>query len=370
MQADSLPTSGLKVQHVTSISWLAKATDAEVEGLSVGSKNLTFIPKKSPAQLAGREFHIKAESDAASALLILQAMTPYLLFAANDAGDPIALHIDGGTNVDWSLSYEYFDQILMPTLEERFGLKIERQLDIRGWSLGAASRGSITLKIYPVARGQTLKYTPPKKYTFPKSYDVAAVDVSIITPASSHPQLQSQLVQDLGALYPDADVQFKLTQDSGSDSRWSVLLVAHSVDGIRWGKDILRSMPKKTKSRDTFIKQLSSKLCRELHDEVSLGGQVDEHLQDQVVALQALCEGYSSFPRGDGPGESDSEAELVGQIDNLSLKGSRVRREKTNEPFGHGTGHTQTARWVVSQLLPKAEFYNKGDFVKGAGFSL
>lgn len=357
------------MQHVTSISWLAQVTDADVEGLSVGSKNLTFIPKKSPTQLAGREFHIKAESDAASALLILQAMTPYLLFAANDAGDPITLHIDGGTNVDWSLSYEYFDQVLMPTLEERFGLKIERHLDVRGWSLGPASRGSITLKIHPVPKGQTLKYTPPNKYTFPTSYDVSTIDVNIIAPISFHAQLQSQLVNDLGALYPEADVQFKLTEGSGSDARWSVLLVAHSPDGIRWGKDVLRSMPKRI-SREVFIKKLSSLVCRELYDEISLCGQVDEHLQDQVIALQALCEGYSSFPRGDHPVDSNSEADLVGQIDSLSLEGSRVRREKTHEPFGHGSGHTQTARWVASQLLPKAEFYNKGDLVKGIGFSL
>ena len=155
------------MQHVTSISWLAKVTEAQVDGLSVGSKNLTFIPKKSPAQLSQREFHIKADSASASTLLVLQALTPYLLFAANDAGDPINLHIDGGTNVDWSLSYEYFDQILVPTMEERCGIKIERRLDVRGWSLGPSSRGSIILKIHPVPKGQTLKYTPPKKLTYP-----------------------------------------------------------------------------------------------------------------------------------------------------------------------------------------------------------
>ena len=297
-------------------------------------------------------------------------MTPYLLFAANDAGDPIILHIDGGTNVDWSLSYEYFDQILVPTMEERFGIKIERRLDVRGWSLGPSSRGSIILKIHPVPKGQTLKYTPPKKLTYPESYEVASIDVNIITPSNTHSLLQSQLVKDILTFYPDADVQFKVVEDSGSDARWSVLLVAHSVDGIRWGKDVLCSTPRNTKSRDNFVKKLSSTLCQELHNEISLGGQVDEYLQDQVVTLQALCEGYSSLPRREYPEDSQPEAELAGRIDKLTLKGNGIRREKTHKPFGHGSGHTQTARWVVSQLLPKAEFYNKGDFIKGVGFSL
>lgn len=358
---------GLKAQHVTAISWLAKVTGAEVDGLSVGSKTLSFIPKKSPTQLSQREFHIKADSSSASTLLVLQALTPYLLFAANDAGDPIILHIEGGTNVDWSLSYEYFDQVLAPTLEERFGLKIERHLDVRGWSLGPSSRGSITLKVHPVPKGQMIKYNPPKKnLSYPKSYDVASVDVNMITPSNTHSMLQSQLVKDIGAIYPDADVQFKVVEDSGSDARWSVLLVAHSVDGIRWGRDVLCSMPRNTKSRDSFVKKLSSSLCQALHGEVCLGGQVDEYLQDQVVMILALCEGYSSFPRGERPEHAESEAEL----DKLTLQGSRIRREQTHEPFGHGSSHTQTARWVVSQMLPKAEFYNKGDMVKGVGFSL
>ncbi|POR33711.1 RNA 3'-terminal phosphate cyclase [Tolypocladium paradoxum] len=358
---------GLKSQHVTSITWLAHVTDAHVEGLHVGSKTLTFIPRRRPTELAQRRFSISADSGAASSLLVLQAILPFVLFASNDAGEPVELEISGGTNAAWSLSFEYFDQVLMPTLEERFGISVERELRKRGWSLGPQSRGSLWLRFHPVPKTQQLQHSLPPKYTFPDSYNVKSIDVSIIVPRASHEKLQGELVKGLGVLFPDADVHLKLSEDSGDDARWSILLVAHSSAGIRWARDVLCSMSKRTKSRGTFIAQVSNALCKELYEEVSLGGTVDEHLQDQVISFQALAEGLSSFPRGDHPTEVGA---LADGVDGLDISNGRMRREKTHEPFGHGSSHTQTARWVASELLPRVEFYNKGDFVKGIGYSL
>lgn len=263
---------GLKVQHVTSIQWLADVTGADVEGLSVGSKTLTFVPKKGPTQLTGRSFEIKAETDAASALLILQAIFPFVLFASNEKGEPLSITIHGGTNVQWSLSYEYFDQVLMPALEERFAIRIERKLNERSWNTGRASPGSITLTIYPVPKGGKLHYCPLKRCVYPASYDIKTVNISMIVPSHSHEQLQNQLFRNLGELYPDAGLQLKLVEDSGSDSKWNLLLVAESHGGIRWATDVLRGMPKKMKLPDTFVKQVASSVCRHLDEEISLGG--------------------------------------------------------------------------------------------------
>jgi RNA 3'-terminal phosphate cyclase (ATP) len=373
-----LVSLGLKNQHVAAIEWLAQVTEADVEGLSVGSKTVTFIPRRPPTELFQRNISIRTVSGAASTMLVLQAMLPFLLFASNDANEPVVVELSGGTNVAFSPSYEYFDQVLAPTLEERFGVRLERELKGRGWSLGPLSRGSLSLKLYPIAKGEKLKYVPPPQYTFPESFEVKRVDVSIITPMHSHKKLQESIVEDIGTLWPDAEMTFKVIEDSCSDTRWSVLLVAHSADGIRWAKDILTSAPKNIKGHDRFISLLSKKLCRSLYDEASLGGHVDEHLQDQLVCFQAVCDGPSSFPRGDDPTLSGDDptpsggplGPLIDSMGQLHVGNDKIRREKTLEPFGHGSTHAKTARWVVSELLPRAEFYNKGDLVKGVGFSM
>lgn len=357
--------AGLKSQHATAIRWLAEATDADVENLSIGSKTLTFVPRRPPTELLERNIKISAESGAASSLLILQAIFPFLLFAGNDSNEPIEVEISGGTNVSFSLSYEYLDQVLLPTLEDRFGIQVERKLKRRGWSLGPQSRGNIWLKTQPISPGQCLKFkaTTPQKY--PESYEVKRIDLSIVVPSHAHEKLQTLLVNDLGTLFPGADVHFKLVEDSGFDARWYILAVASSESGLRWGRDILSSLSKKAKSKDVFLAQVSSKLCRELFEEVEMGGQVDEHLQDQLVCFQALCDGYSTFPRGESP-ENPSPELLADAMGNLTIGEGRMRKEKNAEPSGNGSLHTRTARWVVGEFLDAAVFFNKGDIVKGA----
>src|SRR4051812_6006873 len=133
-------TQGLKSQHVTSIAWLAQATDAETRGLEVGSKTLEFHPLRRPwdlfptppenaakATAADSTIRITASSPAASALLIFQAVLPFLLFASSADGEarPIPVEIHGGTNVSFSLSYEYLDQVLLPALHTDFGIRVD-----------------------------------------------------------------------------------------------------------------------------------------------------------------------------------------------------------------------------------------------------
>jgi RNA 3'-terminal phosphate cyclase (ATP) len=356
--------SGLKSQHVTAIEFLASVTDAKTEGLFVGSDTLTFIPRLAPTALPQRRFNISAPSGAASTLLILQTIFPFLLFAA---GEPIQLSISGGTNAAFSLSYEYLDQILLPTLEERFAVKVGREMKTRGWSLGKQSRGEISITIHPIQKGEKLRFTPPQPRSYPGSFTVTNVDVNIVTPAFTHEILQTALVENLGQLYPDAELHFKSLEDSGDPARVYILLVAHSPSNIRWGRDILTSLPKKLKSPDTVLKQFASKVCRHLDEEVALAGEVDEFLQDQLICFQAIAEGYSSFLRLDAPMSEEDLTESSEAWDSLTGGPGGIRVDRGDEPFGHGSLHAQTARWVAAEMLPQVKFYRKGTIAQGAG---
>jgi RNA 3'-terminal phosphate cyclase (ATP) len=365
---------GLKNQHVTAIQWLAEATDAIVDGLSVGSTTLTFEPRLSPAEAKlpvskdGVRRITVGGSNASSTMLILQAILPFLIFAS---GGPIAVEVRGGTNVDFSPSYEYLDQVLLPTLEERWSVAVERKVIHRSWSLGPQSgTGKISLKLNPVQAGQKLTFNTPALWKSLDSLETKSIDVSILTPSEHHATLQNQLAQDLGDLYPRVDVNFVLSEDSGNISRWYILLVAHSASGTRRGRDVLTSMPKKAKSSATFISQLSRKACKSLYEELSEDDWVDEHLRDQLICYQALSDGWSSME----PSGAEHSASLDGvarDIQSLDLdrRETIMRKEKPHEPFGKGSLHAQTARWVASELLPRLEVYNKGDHVKGVGFS-
>jgi RNA 3'-terminal phosphate cyclase (ATP) len=379
----------------------------------VGSDVIEFRPQLPPSPDAvlqlldkkEKKIVITADSAAASALLIFQAFLPFIIYAGKDEPHPAPVEFDisGGTNVSFAPTFEYVDQVLLPTLEERFGLVVSRKLVARGWSTGPGrmSRGRIEFCVHPLRQGTPLRpKTPSSKgdgnASQEEDLDVATVDASIIVPADMHESLQRALVSDLGELWPDVDVNFVLTEDSGADQRMYVLLVAktantESLPILRWGKDVLTSIPKKTKmSRTAFAEKLSRDVAKSLFEEVAVNGVVDAHLQDQLVLFQALAEGRTLFRRNEdgADGTDDHLARRQGGATktdpttksytdgNLREKPTaklvagdtpRMRKEKAREPFGDGSMHTQTARWVTAELLPTVAWYNKGNICDGAG---
>ncbi|KAK7985259.1 hypothetical protein PG988_002881 [Apiospora saccharicola] len=388
---------GLKSQHVAGIKWLAEATGAEVEGLSVGSHTLEFRPSLTPAvssaglQQTGKPIIVAADSPAASIMLIFQAVLPYLLFAADSDGTPIELEFQGGTNVSFSLSYEYLDQVLLPTLEAQFvGVRVERRLLQRSWSTGSSRMGSVWFRVHPLPLGQPLKLkeSNPEDGTAAKEkgFTIKHIDASILTPTALHAPLQDALARDLDTLFPDTELNFKVVEESGHDARMYVLLVAHNTDDAsspssrRWGRDYMYASKRKNKSPAFLSSEISRHVSKQLYREVALRrGAVDEYLQDQLIIFQALAAGRTSFPRGDEDPDVDGEptgnaVDLDGvdaALRDLDLAAEkRLKRDKkTAEPFGDGSMHTKTARWVTSEILPEVKWFNKGSFCEGSGIS-
>jgi RNA 3'-terminal phosphate cyclase (ATP) len=316
-----------------------------VKGCSIGSKSFEFKARRAPTDLVNRNIRVKAES-AASILLVFQAVLPFLLFAGDEKGTPITASIHGGTNVSFSLSFEYLDQVLLPALE-RFGIKVERKLEYRGWSHGPAQVGSAKFTINPLAPGQALK-----EPAWPKEQGkITKIDVSIIVPRELQKPLLEAFEFELGLVFPDVDINFILVDDSRHKARVYALLVAHTSNGLRFGRDWLYDGKTKDKSIDQLSTKVSQRVVDELDKEVRKGGVVDEYLQDQLIVFQALAEGKSSIP---------GTAEL--------LTSDRERVDRTDEPFGDGSTHTTTARWVVSQLLPEVKWVDRGRLCEGAGW--
>ncbi|RYP48715.1 hypothetical protein DL768_005435 [Monosporascus sp. mg162] len=384
------PGGGLKPQHVTALRWLAEATDAQVDGLEVGSQTLEFRPSVAPPTAfrgQSRSVTIAAGSAAASALLVFQAVFPFLLFAGTSEGeDEIELEIRGGTNVSFSPSYEYLDQVMLPTLEDRFGIAVERRLLGRYWSLGptSSSLGAIWFKFRPLKPGQTLKPKPRPtdgshvtsgEEEEGASFEIRQIDASILVPHAVRAPLERALVRDLGARFPGAEVRFVVDGDSGHEARLYALVVARSAGGLRWGRDWLYDRSAKKKTPDKLAAEISRKVCDDLQAEVARRrGVVDEFLQDQLVIFQALSEGRSSFPRrrssrpNEASADGDEIADLERSVGSLELEGA-MRRDKAHEPFGDGSLHARTARWVASELLPAVRWFDGGSICDGAGVS-
>ncbi|KAL9014094.1 MAG: hypothetical protein Q9173_001244 [Seirophora scorigena] len=155
--------------------------------------------------------------------------------------------------------------------------------------------------------------------------------ISILTPAFMGNSLRKKVTERLLARYPEADILYPIDEDTSNGTRLYLLVVAETSYGYRIGQGCLwgRKLNPATSDSVTAI------VIKALERELDAGGCVDEYMQDQLVVFQALAEGRSTVGTG---------------------KKARA------------TLHTQTASWVVRQVLVLT-FDEQGN-CNGCGFEV
>lgn len=365
---------GLKPAHLAAAQWLAKACEAETQGLVVKSRELVFQPSrvtgiiyggktKADESLGGlwknvydgknndkliirRESHIPM-STPGSIFLVFQAVLPFILFskphspsgsciattttnkasgaAASDYGIPVRITIQGGTNDTNSPSFEYVDQVLLPMLSAKVGIPpVIMKLESRGWIHGRPEVGSVTFDITPLKPRSVLP-----TFSFTNRGDVTKIHVSILaSPAATRDAIRDKVIARILSNRPDVEILFPVNEDTRDSRRLCLLLVAETSNGYRLGRDWLYDRKLPTRSSQTIttktVDELVSKVVNDLEEELAHGGCVDEYLQDQLVVFQALAEGSASVDYGNKNKKNGKELASL---------------------------HTATVHWVAEEIL-------------------
>jgi RNA 3'-terminal phosphate cyclase (ATP) len=141
------PIPGLRPQHFTALSCIKAICDAEVDGLSINSKSLTFTPHA--IQPGSYSFDV---GTAGSMTLVFQAC---LLSGLRTPG-PLTIHLHGGTDVRWAPSWDYFASVFLP-LVKKLGVTVDAQLLKRGY--------------YPTGGGEAVLTIHPAEHLMPFQVD-------------------------------------------------------------------------------------------------------------------------------------------------------------------------------------------------------
>ena len=371
---------GLKAQHLACVNWLAKACNARTEGAERGSRTLLFEPGKgekpslpcehSPAfkkvMLKGEEsgpvYECRLDIGTAGATgLALQAILPFILFSELPSQIPVLLTLTGGTNVSGSPSFEYVDQVLLPTLHSIGFPEISAKLKKRGWSQGGSSIGEITFTVPPRESIRLPGFSLRSLNKDVKSSKLTHLQATFIAPSSCHDHFRTVL---LPAIYHHFGINYTLENENltikceGSlhEKRMYFLLVATMLSttthqdshpssssssssgphAYKLGRDWLYE--RKIRSHERSTTEMVEYVTHALASEVESGAYVDEHKRDQLVIFQALAQGLSEvFPGLDEEGE---------------------RREPSL--------HARTAEWVAKSLLGVK--FDAEDGCEGVGF--
>jgi len=128
---------GLLRQHLTAVQAAAEVGAAEVEGASLGSKALSFVPGK----VRVGEFRF-AIGTAGSGTLVLQTILPALI----TADGPSRIEIEGGTHNPAAPPFDFLERSFIPLIE-RMGPRVK--LELQRYGFYPAGGGRIVVEITP-----------------------------------------------------------------------------------------------------------------------------------------------------------------------------------------------------------------------------
>ena len=265
--------SGLRNQHMTAIKAVAAIVDADVDGLELGSSEITFVPKR----WKGGEFTFDIGT-AGSTTLVLQALLPVLAFSKRHSN----VALIGGTNNPMAPQIDYFIHVLNPVLS-KMGFPYELTLVRRGFY--PRGGGLITISVEPISSIEPINIV--------EMGSLGSIHgISHSTKLPKHVAYRQAVAANeylTSAGYSDAVIDIEARQERDGVSAGSgVVLWAETSTGGIIGGDALgeRGKPAENVGRDA---------AADLVGQLITGAPVDRHLSDQLIIWMAMAVGPSAI---------------------------------------------------------------------------
>ncbi|MAG91473.1 RNA 3'-phosphate cyclase [Candidatus Woesearchaeota archaeon] len=284
---------GLKNQHLYCVKSLQKLCNADAQGAELGSTYLKYEPRK----IIAKNLDIDIET-AGSITLLLQSLLLPSMFASK----PMTLSINGGSDVKWSLSFDFFNNVLLPQLQ-RF-VKIEAKLLKRGYY--PKGNGKVEIKINPKFKlNDFLNFNEFQLNLKENINEINLIEqhhlIQIKGVSHASIDLQNNNVAERQAEYAEnklkakynapitIDVQYQNTLSTGSGiTLWGIFSKnKDDIDEnnpIRLGAD---SLGERGKKAEDVGEEAATNLIKEIESKAP----VDRHLADQLMPFLALTGG-------------------------------------------------------------------------------
>jgi len=265
---------GLRPQHLKAVEAVAKLVGARTSGLSVGSKEIEFVPTRAEA----KDLEIDVGT-AGSVGLVLQAMMPAMAFAT----EPMTIVIKGGTNNPMAPPIDFLERVLFPALRI-LGVSASLELVRRGFY--PRGQGLVKVRMRPVTGVSPLVLTKPG-------------EVRRISGLAYSSRLPDHVVNRMvsasklmlrKAGYSDISIIQEILQQGDPrcavDPGCGIILVSELSSGGIIAGDSLGE-------RGKPAEEVGTEAAQGLIEQLERRAPVDRHLGDQLAVWMGLAKGTS-----------------------------------------------------------------------------
>ncbi|MBI5612084.1 MAG: RNA 3'-terminal phosphate cyclase [Gammaproteobacteria bacterium] len=258
---------GLAPQHLTAVRAVASMCDAEVEGLAVRSRALSFRPGRP----RGGRFVFDVGT-AGSIPLVVQAVLPVALAS----GAPVRMRLIGGTDIRAAPPLDYLRHVFLPLLAG-LGLEVKLTLVRRGYY--PRGGGEVEIEVQP-GRPRALQLETPGPLR-----EIAGIAHVANLPAHIAERMQHAARQVLSAYPPAAIEEQVLGRDRAIGPGGAIVLWARTAHSVLGGAAVAQ--------RGVPAEQIGADAAHALLAELTAGAALDIHAADQILIYLAQARAAS-----------------------------------------------------------------------------
>lgn len=266
---------GLAAQHLTAVRAAAAICQAEVQGDTLGSTTLEFIPGGS-AQAGSYTFDVTQARQGGSAGTVTLVLQTILIPLALAGGNSEVI-LRGGTHISFSPSFTYIQQVYLPMLS-RMGVQAQVKLNAWGWY--PQGGGEVELRVSGGSK--------PSGFNLLERGDLRRVrGLAAVTQLPSHiPQRMAMRAENL---LHEANLRAVVQplRERGVAPGAGLFLTAEYENSLAGFGALGRvGLP---------AEKVAEMACEELLDFHKTGAPVDIHLADQLLLPAALASQESQY---------------------------------------------------------------------------
>lgn len=264
------PKPGLMAQHLTGVKIAGEFTNAKIRGLKLYSTELEFIPKS--YNFRSRKINI---GTAGSIALLLQTLTPLLIFADNE----LTLEIVGGTAGLGAPTIQYIQYVTFPILN-KLGIP-SPSIEIIREGFYPKGQGKVKITFYPTKKINPIKLLERGGINCIKGVSVVGSLPEEITKRQAN-SAKKVLIENN---YVNVEIK-KKTVDTASPGT-SITLWAECEKSIL-GADTIGEKGKRAE-------KVGEDVANELINSLNSGAPLDKYMADQILSFLVFANGNSEI---------------------------------------------------------------------------
>lgn len=267
------PKPGLAAQHLMGVKIAAEFCDADVEGLSIGSTEIKFSPKRTNVP-SHKIIDIRTSG---SIPLLLQTLTPICIFAGKD----VMLDITGGTSGKGAPNIAYLQHVTFPILL-KLGVPMP-EIEIVKQGFYPCGGGRVKMTFHPAEKLKAVDLTTRGAVKHTRGVSIAGSLPSHVSERQAKAAEEYLRQKGFDAEKVRIERQNVQTFSSGT----SITLWAeceHSVLGADAIGEI--KVPAET---------IGKRAAKELVESIESSAALDRYMADQILPFIVLAEGKSEI---------------------------------------------------------------------------